>query len=266
MKVVTSSREALSKHLTNNNLRCRVCGTQQIAEHHVIEFNSSNYGKWFDCLKCHILNFEIVRHGLEGSRGKGHFATPRKHFFEIVTEYPKSSRPFNVPENCPASFARDYGEAAKLLNVSPMASAAFSRRCLQTLLRSRGYGQKDLAPQIAALLAEADPSKAIPHYIAKNIDAVRNFGNFSAHEITNKVTAEILDVEPGEAEWSIQLVEQLIDYFYVKLVEEDRKIADLNKKLVEAGKPPILQPPTAQLDEAKIEGAEADPRQPTNDR
>jgi hypothetical protein len=87
-----------------------------------------------------------------------------------------------------------------------------------------------------------------------------------AHEITNKVTAEILDVEPGEAEWSIQLVEQLIDYFYVKLVEEDRKIADLNKKLVEAGKPPILQPPTAQLDEAKIEGAEADPRQPTNDR
>jgi hypothetical protein len=74
---------------------------------------------------------------------------------------------------------------------------------------------------------------------------VRNFGNFSAHEITTKATTQIVEVEPGEAEWSIDVVEQLIEYYYVKLTEEEQKIADLNKKLVDAGKPPILQPSSA---------------------
>jgi hypothetical protein len=87
-------------------------------------------------------------------------------------------------------------------------------------------------------------TKLIPYDIANSIDVVRNFGNFSAHEITNKTTAEILEVELGEAEWSINLIDQVIEYYYVRLVQEDAKIADLNKKLVDAGKPPIMQPPS----------------------
>ena len=50
----------------------------------------------------------------------------------------------------------DYEEAALVLSISPKASAALSRRCLQTILREHGYGQKDLArimhPQVAKLL------------------------------------------------------------------------------------------------------------------
>ena len=72
--------------------------------------------------------------------------------------------------------ATDYEEAALVLDISPKASAALSRRCLQAVLREKCQATKqNLAQQID------DAIPKLPSYIAKNIDAIRNIGNFSAH-------------------------------------------------------------------------------------
>ena len=46
----------------------------------------------------------------------------------------------------------------------------------------------------------------LPNELRQNIDAIRNFGNFAAHPDRNIVTGEIIDVEPQEAEWTMEIL------------------------------------------------------------
>jgi hypothetical protein len=110
------------------------------------------------------------------------------------------------------------------------------------LLREQGYGQKDLVDQISALLKETGPAKVVPHYITSSVDAIRHFGNFSAHPIRDINTATIIEVEPGEAEWCIEILKDLIEHYYERPEQEQAKVDAINEKLKTAGKPPIKRP------------------------
>ena len=114
--------------------------------------------------------------------------------------YPRSSAR-SVSELVPEALRTDYAEACEVLPISPKASAALSRRVLQAILSEQGYEQKDLAKQIDDVRTDDDPAKALPTPLRDTIDAIRNFGNFSAHRITDKTTLQIIDVDPEEAEW-----------------------------------------------------------------
>lgn len=130
----------------------------------------------------------------------------------------------------------DYLEAALVLSDSPKASAALSRRCLQHVLREKaGVKKGDLSNEIQQLL----DGNSLPSDIAENLDAIRNIGNFAAHPMKSTNTGEILDVEPHEAEWNLEVLEQLIDYYFVRPAISKKKRAALNEKLSEAGKPPL---------------------------
>lgn len=41
----------------------------------------------------------------------------------------------------------------------------------------------------------------VPSYLTDAVDAIRNIGNFAAHPLKDTHSGEIVDVEPGEAEW-----------------------------------------------------------------
>lgn len=137
----------------------------------------------------------------------------------------------------PISISSDYIEACNVLPISPKASAALARRCLQNILNSHGYAGRDLAKQIDLVLGETDASKALGSALRDTIDAIRNFGNFSAHPIDNQTTLQIIDVEPEEAEWCLQILEEMFDHFYVRPAEVAARKAALNAKLSAAGKP-----------------------------
>jgi len=49
-------------------------------------------------------------------------------------------------------------------------------------------------------------------------------------------------VEPGEAEWNLDVLESLFDFYYVQPARLQAKRAALDKKLAEAGKPPMKKP------------------------
>src|ERR1035438_5978549 len=133
-------------------------------------------------------------------------------------------------------YRQDFYEACSVLNDSPKASAALSRRNLQAILRDKaGTKSKDLFDQID----EVVNSGKIPSHIQDGLHAVRNIGNFAAHEIKSKVTGAIVEVEPGEAEWNLDVLESLFDFYFVQPALSAKRKAELNKKLKEAGKPEI---------------------------
>jgi len=107
---------------------------------------------------------------------------------------------------------------------------------LQNVLRTAaGVKPADLYDEIQQVI----DSKTLPTTIADSIDAVRVVGNFAAHPIKSKSTGEIVDVEPGEAEWNLEVLESLFDFYYVLPAKAKAKKDALNKKLVDAGKAPL---------------------------
>jgi hypothetical protein len=151
--------------------------------------------------------------------------------------YPRSTQRKPTPQEVPNTIKQDYEEACMVLSESNKASAALSRRCLQAILRSQGYTQRNLAQQIDALLREQDLAKSIPSALRVTVDAIRNFGNFSAHPVTNETTLQVIDVEPGEAAWCLEILEEMFDHYYVKPTHAEARKAALDTKLTAAGKP-----------------------------
>ena len=152
---------------------------------------------------------------------------------DSYTVYPKASaRP--VPAEVPIEIAKEFTEACTVLPDSEKASAALSRRCLQNILTTAGHVTKrDLNDQIDEVLPH------LPTEIADSLHAVRNIGNFAAHPIKSKSTGEIVDVEPGEAEWNLDTLEELFDFYFVRPAVHAKRKAALNIKLTDAGKPTI---------------------------
>lgn len=148
--------------------------------------------------------------------------------------YPSVAYRQPISTEVPPHIRSDYEEAVLILSDSQKASAALSRRCLQTLLREAAATKaKDLSDQIDEVLP------LLPGYLAKQLDAVRNIGNFAAHAVKSKSTGEIVEVEPGEAEWNLDVLDLLFDFYYEQpRVAQERRDA-LNKKLTDAGKPPM---------------------------
>ncbi len=148
-----------------------------------------------------------------------------------------------VPTPVPKEIAEDYVEACNVLSISPKASAALSRRCLQNILRSNGYRAKQLWQEIDLVLKETDTSKALPTNLRLSIDGIRHFGNFAAHPTEDTATSEIIDVEEGEAEWCLQILEEMFEHFYVRPADTKARQAALEAKLQAAGKKPQKSPP-----------------------
>jgi hypothetical protein len=158
---------------------------------------------------------------------------------EAFIVYPRAVARKPIPGGVPTKVADDYKEACLVFADSPKASAALSRRCLQTILREHAKVRpQDLSKEIDDVLA----SKQLPTYIADDIDAIRHVGNFAAHPMKSTNTGEIVDVEPGEADWLLNVLEELFDHYFVGPAEAKKKRDALNAKLADLRKPPLKKP------------------------
>jgi len=147
--------------------------------------------------------------------------------------WPKNATFSPAAPEVPEKLAKDYNEARTILDFSPKASAALARRCLQNLIREHlGIQERDLTSEIQKLLAQGN----LPSHLSDNIDAIRHIGNFAAHPIKDQQSTMITEVEPGEAEWILDVLEGLFDFFFVQPENMKKKRAALNEKLKNAGK------------------------------
>lgn len=171
---------------------------------------------------------------LESYTISGHYVT--RDFMIYPHDLPERKP---VGDGVPDNLMEDYTEACRVLSISSKASAALSRRVLQAILLEQGYQERNLFRQIQAVLNESDPSKALPTNLKETIDAVRNFGNFSAHPVTETTSLQIIDVESEESEWCLEIIESLFDYYYIRPAADRKRLSALNQKLTKAGKPTI---------------------------
>ncbi|MGA9189192.1 MAG: DUF4145 domain-containing protein [Methanosarcina sp.] len=147
--------------------------------------------------------------------------------------YPHGSSRQPCPSEVPEALRQDYIEACLVEPDSKKASAALSRRCLQNMLRNNGIQSSNLSKEIDEAM------KTLPSSLAESIDAIRQVGNFAAHPLKSTSTGEIVDVEDGEAEWALEVLEDLFDYYYVQPAVIQRKRDAMNQKLASFGKSPL---------------------------
>jgi hypothetical protein len=142
----------------------------------------------------------------------------------------------SISEHVPSEFARDFAEAVAVLSLSPQASAALSRRTLQSLIRECArIKHQYLSEEIKQLIQ----LPGFPSELGENVDAIRKIGNLAAHPTKDKHTGEIVSVEPNEAEWLLDVLEGLFDYFFAQPAINKARREKLNAKTSSAGKGPI---------------------------
>ena len=120
------------------------------------------------------------------------------------------------PDFIPEPLREDYYEACLIRDLSPKASATLIRRCLQGMIRDFAkIAKATLAREIEALRKAVDDGsadRAISRESVDAIDQVRGIGNIGAH--MEKDIDLIIEVDPGEAEALIELVEMLFEEWY----------------------------------------------------
>lgn len=118
-----------------------------------------------------------------------------------------------LPADVIEPYASDYDEACFVLADSPRASAALSRNCLQLLLRERGEIQPgELSSEVAQALA----SKTLPAEVASTLAGVVDVCNLEGNRLKNTHPGLILELAAGEAEYLLDVLEALFDFYFVK--------------------------------------------------
>lgn len=219
-------------------MKCLHCLVEFHDELNEFPIGTDADGGWaihrYNCPACQRMNLYLANGDLVSTSFYPGSIMPNP--VSIVPIRPRVSGRPPCPPEVPPHIGEDYTDACKVLSDSPKASAALSRRCLQNLLRDAA---KVKHGNLANEIQEAIDSKQLPTHIVQVIDAIRQIGNFGAHPMKSNNTGEILPVEPQEAEWNLEVLESLFDFYYVQPTLISKKKAVLNVKLSEAGKPPM---------------------------
>lgn len=155
---------------------------------------------------------------------------------EVNLLFPRGSGRSPAAPEVDSKFAEDHNEACLILPFSPKASAALSRRCLQNIIRLKeGIKERNLKTEIDKLIA----TNKLPSYIGDNLEIIRGFGNIAAHGMENQASGEILDVESNEAEFLLDVLELLFDFYFIQPAKAAKIKDSLNRKLTSADQKPI---------------------------
>ncbi|MGA4583912.1 DUF4145 domain-containing protein [Enterobacter hormaechei] len=127
------------------------------------------------------------------------------------------ARAKSYPSYIPDSVLDDYKEACAIAELSPKAAATLARRCLQGMIRDFWKIEADtLNKEILAIEDKVDPM------IWDAIDSIRKVGNIGAH--MEKDINLIVDVNSEEANLLIEVIEMLLDDWYVARHEKQEKL------------------------------------------
>lgn len=128
-----------------------------------------------------------------------------------------------LPDYIPQAIRKDYEEACSIASLSPKASATLARRCLQGMIRDFWgvSGKRNLFEEINAIEDKIDSS------VWKAIDAVRTIGNIGAH--MEKDINIIVEVEKDEADLLIQLIELLLEEWYINRHQREQRLASIEE-------------------------------------
>ncbi|MCD6327062.1 DUF4145 domain-containing protein [bacterium] len=188
-----------------------VCNPGPLPVHHDLRSGT--------CPKCKGFILELTI-GTKDSSEK-HVIWPRHYYREPC--------PTEVPEEV----AADYNEACAVIDISPTAAAALARRCMQLILVNEAGAPegKNLKKQIEVVVNDQNA----PEHVKSDLDDLREIGNFSAHA-NEDISGQVMRAEPDEAEWTLQTLRTLFEYYYVGPAQSKARRAALKVKLTKKAK------------------------------
>lgn len=166
-----------------------------------------------DCMKSTVI---LITDELGNFAGQLHAISGTKKIIPIIPSQFKE-RAKEYPNYIPSVVLNDYQEACSIASLSPKASATLSRRCLQGMIRDFWNVKADsLFKEIQAIEDKVDP------LVWDGIDSVRKVGNIGAH--MEKDINLIIDVNPDEANLLIEMIEMLIEEWYIARYNKQLKL------------------------------------------
>jgi hypothetical protein len=161
---------------------------------------------------------------------------PSNAHFKYWYAIPRNPSPRRIDQSVPDPFRRNYIEAASILADSPRMSSVLSRRILADLLEKyAGRLERNLESRIEKFLED----QSYPARVKENLHHLREIGNFGAHTQTDQDTGQIIEVERDEAEWTLEVVDGLFEYFIVQPVRDLARRTKFDAKIAAAGRKPI---------------------------
>lgn len=167
----------------------------------------------------HVLIYDLIQ---QGANAKA-IGVPKT--FPVIPSL-MADRAKDFPDYIPAGILQDYREACAISDLSPKASATLARRCLQGMIRDFWQVKPDtLYNEIQSIKDE------ISSDMWGVIDGVRKVGNIGAH--MEKDINLIIDVNPEEATLLINMIEMLLDDWYVSRFEKQQRIEKMKQLAVD---------------------------------
>lgn len=198
---------------------------------------------FIDGSKCFICDKMVI--GARTRPLKGH---DKEWDFRI---WPRGSeRP--VSERVPNPVAEVFKRASRLVGVDDTAAGAFARTCLEKVLSQQGVpvnravkkGTKVLSLSLdvrlqvftGALDLGGDYTPPdLPADVKSDVQAIRQIGNF-IHLNESIATGEVVDLSGEDANFALDLLEELFDVLYVAPAQRAEKRARFDDKLQQIGK------------------------------
>ncbi len=147
-----------------------------------------------------------------------------------------SERPVSVevPDNIASIFKR----ASRQLGIDSVASAAFSRTCLEKLLDDQSIpriGDNNRSLNLQNRIQAFMKSKQLSQELSAKVDILREMGNF-IHLNESLLTGDVVEISEGEALWALDILDDLFNELYATPAIQKQRREEFENKLRETGK------------------------------
>lgn len=196
-------------------MQCPHCHTEISVTPHVFALGEDQDGTWqvssSRCPVCHRLLVDLCT-----KDGCTYPAWPAT-----------SSRP-RLSDDVPEEYASEYLAASQIIAFSPEASAALSRRLLSRFLAAHaGAGAGGLSQQIE----KAARSPELPSYLKDALRSLTQMAKLEPNTEKSRRPEALAPVEPGEAEWLLDVIQPLFELYFVQPARLRRRHAELEEKV-----------------------------------
>lgn len=167
--------------------------------------------------------------------------------------WPATSARARLSEDVPAELAAEYLAASQILAYSEQASAAISRRLLHKVLAAQsGAGYGGLADQIRRAVS----SPALPPYLKEALQTYVQVVQLGSDSTRSYRPEALVPLAVGEADWLLDLLQPLFEFYYVQPAKLRRKQDALEERIAPPPPPPPPAPDPAEVQEQTVEGTE----------
>lgn len=142
-----------------------------------------------------------------------------------------ASRP-RLSDDVPVEYADEHLVATQVLPYSPEAAAAIGRRLLHRFLADRvGAGSGELAGQIR----QTAGSPELPQYLEEALQTFARVAKLESGSVKSLYPEALAPVEPGEAEWLLDILQPLFELYFVQPARLRRMQDALEEKIGPTG-------------------------------